>query len=208
MIRIQPFAVLAIALLLGCATPNYRRAESAEKSAGALRAGIAELQQTTDWSLTTLQRFAAAENTDPRAIHLLLRQCVTELDRRGRRMTSQARRLRAHVGAYYDHWRNDLSVLTDEEMRQASAQRRNVLIDTYNRVPPLTKQAQQQLQTYLAQLRDLDRYLGNDLTPAGIQSAAPFIERASQTGHKLQTDLTTLTQELDTVAGALTATPR
>ncbi|MCG3149960.1 MAG: hypothetical protein PCFJNLEI_03427 [Verrucomicrobiae bacterium] len=195
-------------LVAGCATPNYKRAESAEKSAAAMRAGVAELQQSTEWSLAALRRLADLQDTDPHLAYLQLRNSTTDLERRTRRMSCLSARLRTRIAAYYDHWREELPAIQDEQMRLTSANRRTILIDTYNRVPPLVTQARQQSQAYTAQLRDLEKYLGHDLTPAGIQSATQFIERASQAGRKLQTDLTALTKELDTVTAALTSATR
>lgn len=111
---------------------------------------------------------------------------VDEMERLGRQLDRHADALREQGLAYFDEWRAQGETVSNPEVRAISEQRHAESREAFSQVSQHSVDVKRTLQTYISDLRDIETYLSNDLTPAGMEAIAPVAEQAKKDGVALQ----------------------
>ena len=93
-------------------------------------------------------------------------------------------------------WDENLKKLQNEETRTSAAARRAATDATYSGITQKIAGVKQEWVPFITDLRDIRQYLKSDLSPEGLRTMQPTVQRASD--HKV-----TLVQRLDEVIQAL-----
>jgi len=120
-----------------------------------------------------------------------VRQCGT-----ARRRTS---RMLAQWRQYTASWEREIDRLSTPELRAGAAERRQTVLRNYERLRDAADATEQAYPPFLTQLRDIQKSLSLDLTPAGVGVVQPVFEQAHQTGAELREMITTFVAQIDQV---------
>jgi hypothetical protein len=202
------FALLAVAApMTACkSTEGHDRAETTSNKVHDL-AGVAGQTQThLDKTLNALERVVATKDTGPKPAFDSFVSELGAFHGSFADLTKSRDALRASAEAWFTEFDKQNSAIQDEGLRADGAKR---LTGFREQVRDVSKQVDDlMMNTKALELRlgDLRTYLGNDLTPGGIDSVSGRIKDTASEGRKLAESLGKLSKSSDTLANGLAAT--
>jgi hypothetical protein len=202
--RVSAVAVLCLSVLLcGCATPGYQRAYRTRWAVDDAQAATLRVQQGIDKAVQALEELASPETADLRPPYRSLSAAVTSLDVQIDGLANRDRAIQRMGDAYVKAWEKELGFYRGDAIRQRSAERRGEVMEDLQKVRREFHTTDQSVRPLLVDLKDMRRYLSNDLTVAGVTSAlelaVSIAKQATVGAHQLQS----LHAELGLVAGEL-----
>jgi hypothetical protein len=114
--------------------------------------------------------------------------------------------MRAKARDYITNWEVEVYGVEDPNLRTQAESRRSRVRADYGRIADSTRSMRESMEPFRRQLADLQTFLANDLTAAGVKAAAPSIQRATQSGEQVQQRMDSLVGELNRVAREMTPT--
>jgi hypothetical protein len=183
--------------------PGVQRTQSA---AGGLRAVSDELsttRQTVGDTLAALQTISTANGDllEPFQRFITLRE---QLEQDDKRIGQRAEEMRARARDYITNWEVEVYGVEDKQLRGQAEERRNRVRENYGRISDTTRSLREAFDPFRRDLKDIETFLANDLTPAGVRAATPSIQRATTNGQEVQHRIDTVNDELQRVASAMT----
>ncbi len=118
----------------------------------------------------------------------------------------QAKDLTERSTTYFATWETDNAAISDQSMRAAGAERRNDLVRRFADVTDAYQDTQRSLQPFVANLTDIEKYLGNDLSTNGIDTVAPAAVKAQEQGADVKRGLAAIQSRIDALSTAMGAT--
>jgi F0F1-type ATP synthase membrane subunit b/b' len=112
--------------------------------------------------------------------------------------------MKARGKQYFDQWEKDLAGVNDPEIRKLAEERRAKLQAAFGNIKTSMEPARDQFNAWLANLKDLQKYLSQDLTIGGIDAAKELIGKSKKEGAEVQQTLDTVIAELNTVVATIT----
>jgi len=205
-VAVKGFAVagvLSFTLLgAGCATNKSGQAKEVTRtvtSMQAMRQELAKAQVQVDDVLAAMDQLGSASTVDlPKTYKTFttrVSQTVSQADTARRR----ANQMRDRWQQYIISWEKEIDQLSTPELRAKAAERRQAVRQNYDRLRDAARAMDQAYQPFLTQLRDIQKSLSLDLTPAGVKAAQPAFERAHKTGADLRQTITNFMTQIDQV---------
>jgi hypothetical protein len=111
---------------------------------------------------------------------------VEEMERVGEELEQHADALRTQGFDYFAEWREQTAEVTNPEVAKISDERHEETRAAFTELARSSANVKRTLQTYISDLRDIETYLSNDLTPAGVKAIQPVAEQAQKDGEALQ----------------------
>jgi hypothetical protein len=118
-------------------------------------------------------------------------------------VSASAQAMRARGQEYFKDWEKHLAEISNPELRQISTDRRATLSGYYQRVTDGYEKARTAFDPLMAQLKDVQRVLGLDLTDNGVKMAAGTASEAKKSAGIVKTELGGVSAELDQLAKVL-----
>ena len=107
--------------------------------------------------------------------------------------------MKAQSKEYFGEWEKQNNTYTNTEIRELSEERRNSLAAVYARVPEAASGVRGAYFDYLKDLKEIQMYLSNDLTPKGITSITPVALKSAQHKDDLKASLRPVIVALDEI---------
>jgi hypothetical protein len=183
--------------------PGVQRTSTAVDGLNAMAQELGSARQTVDDALASLQGLSAAQGDllAPFQRFIDLRQ---QLDAADQRLGERGDDMRARARDYITNWEVEVYGVEDPNLRQQAETRRSQVRENYGRIADATRGLRETMTPFRRQLEDLQTFLANDLTQAGVSAAKPSIERATQSGRQVQQRMGALMAELDRVSATMT----
>jgi hypothetical protein len=89
---------------------------------------------------------------------------------------------------YFAEWSRSGDTYANPQIRQLSEERRSQLVDTFNQITGPSGSVKAKVTTYLSQIRQLQTYLANDLSAAGIDAISPVALQTINEGQQIIMD--------------------
>lgn len=122
---------------------------------------------------------------------------VTEMEKVGAQLEKHADAMRSKGTNYFSEWQTNEDSVTNAQVRDISATRQAEQRETFSEISKNSSEVKRALQTYISDLRDIETYLSNDLTPAGVKAIAPVAKQARQDGEALQQAIKPMMSAID-----------
>jgi hypothetical protein len=106
--------------------------------------------------------------------------------------------------AYFAQWQKELADVKNPEIQKLAMERKAKMSETFDNIKKVYEPLMTQFDPWLSDLKDLQKYLSNDLTMAGVDAAKGLITKATSNGVEVQKSMDALVAELNTVAAAIT----
>jgi hypothetical protein len=183
--------------------PGVQRTATAVDGLNAMAQELGSARQAVDDTLASLQELSTAQGDllVPFQRFIDLHARVDEADQR---LGERGEDMRNRARDYITNWEVEVYGVEDPNLRQQAETRRSDVRASYGRIADGTRALRDSMQPFRRQLDDLQTFLANDLTQAGVRAAGPSIQRATQAGRQVQQRMDALIAELDRVAGAMT----
>lgn len=193
-------------LLAGCAKPTggYHQAELAGDRMASMRRDIGEIKSAIDQTTEAMDSIVKMARTDPRKPFTRFDKAVSNLEMADFKAKRSADEMRDEGKLFFELWQMDIASTKSEEMRKLSEQRKTELSETFQNISRISVMVKDDLNPWISDVRDLHKYLSNDLTPKGIAAASDVIQRTTTKSESVKKSLNLLIVELNAVEEAIT----
>jgi len=195
----------ALGILLpfaGCATNKSGQAKEVTKTVTSMqttRQELAKAQVRVDDALAAMDRLGVAAPAElPKTYRTFTREVSQTVGQAGtarRRADQMSERWQDYIAG----WGKESEQFSTPELRAQAAERRQTVRQNYDRLRDAARVLEQAYQPFLTQLRDIQKALSLDLTPAGVQAAQPAFQRAHQSGADLKQAIVDFMVQIDQV---------
>ncbi|OGR05666.1 MAG: hypothetical protein A2511_04435 [Deltaproteobacteria bacterium RIFOXYD12_FULL_50_9] len=128
---------------------------------------------------------------------------LEKLDKEGNRVLKRLEEMKTQSKEYFAEWEKQGDSYTNPEIRMLSDERRNKLAEIYAQVPAAGVGIKGAYLAYLTDLKEIEKYLSNDLTPQGVESITPVAKKTVQDLEVLKTSLQPVIVALDGIKAEL-----
>ncbi len=200
------FAMLLIstaALQFGCATTGVDRSVKTSNSIQEVDSEIRKMIVQIDVTAISLDSLVIAGNPDLKKSFESYSDNVFKLEKEGKKMNKRVEEMKSQSKEYFGEWEKQGDTFTNTEIRELSAERRNKLAEIYARVPASASGIKGTYLAYLTELKEIQKYLSNDLTPKGVETITPVANKSIQDLDALKVSLRPVIFALDEIKAEL-----
>lgn len=180
-------ATLTLASLPACQTPQAP-AQVAQNLNG-IRTEMASGRENVVWMGKSLSSLRASNGSDLNLLFANYTRNLEGLETKAGGVKVVVETQQDLADKYFQNWEKEIDALASEDLRRRGGDRRDVVLEAYNDVKASIVTLRKSFQPYHASLRDTQRFLAADLTPAGLKQAKPSIERSMELQSKVLADL-------------------
>ncbi|HTL57728.1 MAG TPA: DUF2959 family protein [Candidatus Limnocylindrales bacterium] len=193
-------------LLAGCGTTKgYKQADKTGEGIASFREEILNGKKAIDQTMTSLDAIAASATTDPRKAFEQYSKAVANLESTANKIKKRGEDMKQQGQAYFDQWEQQLATVKNPDIQKLAAERKAKLQQAFDSIKTLTEPIKEKYEPWMADLKDLQTYLQNDLTVTGVDSAKGLFAKTRNTGAQVQKSMDALVAELNTIAATITA---
>ncbi|HEX7044288.1 MAG TPA: DUF2959 family protein [Burkholderiales bacterium] len=198
-------AALIGALAVSCSTTAPERQEATASSLVELRDTVASARGQLE---TTLGALIALMHASPNKVQQAYNNYSTNVSA----MTQYASRLEQgsrdvdRLGSnWLDSWRRSQQQVTDPELRQITQQRQQEVSTRLDNIEHSLLAARQSFGPFVRNLQDIQKVVGNDLTPHGLAAVgqSDVAQNATENGRAVGMALDTALSDLEAVIQAI-----
>jgi hypothetical protein len=203
--------VSALIGALGCSSGEKKTA--GEQRAGAAASGLKETRAELATAKTQVDKSVAAMNALRDGQGQLTTEFATfnadlkKTEEQAAKVRARAADMRARASEYQSKWRQEVASIDDPALRTAANDRAEKVRERYDGITAKANEVRAAYEPFIKQLKGVQTYLSNDLTPAGVQSAGDVFDRATANGKTVAEKIDAVIAELDSVASNFSATP-
>jgi hypothetical protein len=204
LVTLAASTLAAAVLLAGCATSGYQQADKTGAGIAEFRDEIVKGKAAVDATMKSLSDVAATANTDPRKAFEQYSKDVANLESTAARIRKSAQDMKDQGQAYFDQWEQQMAQVNNPEIRSLAEERKAKLKETFESIKQYTEPLKAQFDPWMSDLKDLQLYLSNDLTIAGVEAAKGLFVKTQNGGLEVQKSMDGLVAELNTIAATIT----
>jgi hypothetical protein len=191
-------------LLTGCASANYNQADKTGAGMADFRQEIVKGKQAIDATMATLNQIEVQAVSNPRKAYEKYCKDVANLAAIAEKARKRGQDMKEQGQAYFAQWELQMSQVKDPAVQKLAQQQRNKLRQAFDNIKTYTEPLKAKFDPWMSDLKDLQTYLGNDLSVSGIDAAKSLIGKAKSEGVEVQKSMDALIAELNSVAATLT----
>jgi hypothetical protein len=204
-VTLTSIMVGAALFLTACGTTKgYKGADKTGAGIAEFRDEITKGKTAIDATMKSLGAVATSATTDPRKAFDQFTKDLAHLESTAEKIRKRAQDMREQGQAYFKQWEQELATVSNPEIRALAEQRKAKLQGTFESIRKYTEPLKAQFDPWMSDLKDLQKYLGQDLTIAGVDAAKSLFTKATNEGFEVQKSMDGLVAELNTVAATIT----
>lgn len=190
----------AAALLAACATTGRDRATKTTTSIEAVEADYKQASEQIDATKASLQALMKPGQEDIKGPYRAYAADVRKTEKVAKQLYFHTDQMTTRRDAYFAEWEG---AYTNPEIRELSERRRIEMRAVYAQIPEASVGVRGALESYVTDIREIEMYLSNDLTPQGIQAIGPVAERAVKDGQIVKEAIERALIAIDRVKGEM-----
>lgn len=186
----------AAAFLGGCATTGMDRSVKTSNSIQEVDNEIAKMNVQLDETAASLDLILRPDQPELKNLFEDYSDNLVKLENEGNRVLKRMEEMDSQSIEYFAEWEKQGNAYSNPRIRELSEERRLKLAETYARVPAASAGIEVTYLAYLSDLKEIKTYLSNDLTPQGIETITPVVDKTDR-------DLKALKESMQPVLVAL-----
>jgi Skp family chaperone for outer membrane proteins len=147
----------------------------------------ASAQITT--TLASLNAMSTANGSDLVSKYKDFGKQVQKLDDMAKKAKAQSEKSSAQRDEYLKQWQASQDQIQNEQLKASSEARRAELMPKIEAIKTSLGSARDTFGPFMQDLKDINTYLGNNLTPQGVAGAADLITKCNTDGTKVTADI-------------------
>ena len=197
--------LLALSLLIGCASSNPRRdaANAVIDRTAELQEAVEASKQQVGSSLTAMERLPGS-GADLKKAYNRYEDEVKAMQKSRQRVAEARREMLTRFSKYQEAWYGDSASLANPTLREAAADRMAEVRQDFEAIRPLYGDVVRGYEQFIPHLQEVQTYLANDLTVPAVQAVTPTLEKTRQEAATLRTAMDELIIGLRTLTDSLT----
>jgi hypothetical protein len=187
------------AFLGGCATTGMDRSVKTSNSIQEVDSEIRKMIVQIDATGSSLDSLVMAQKPDLKKPFESYSDHVAKLDHEGKKTLKRIDEMKSNSKEYFAEWEKQGDTFTNPQIRELSEERRTRLAGIYAQVPAAGIGIRGAYTAYITDLKEIQLFLSNDLTPRGIESIDPVARKTVQDRETLKASLRPLIAALDDI---------
>ena len=197
------FLLGTVSFLGGCATTGMDRSIKTSNSIRDVDSEIRKMMVQIDLTAASLDALVSPGVTDLKKPFDNYSDNVAKLESEGNRVLKRLDEMKANSKEYFGEWEKQGDTFTNADIRELSEERRIKLAAIYAQVPAAGTGIKGSYHAYLTDLKEIRKYLSNDLTPQGIAGITPVANKSVQDLDSLKSSLRPVITALDEIQAEL-----
>lgn len=193
----------AVAFLCGCATTGMDRSVKTSNSIQEVDDEIGKMVVQLDKTAASLDTLVRPGQPEVKKSFDTYSDNVSKLENEGNRVLKRMEEMKANSKEYFAEWEKQGIAYSNPRIRELSEERRLKLAETYARVPAAGAGVKVAYLAYLSDLKEIQKYLSNDLTPQGVESITPVANGTVPDLEALKTSLQPVIAALEEIKAEL-----
>lgn len=208
-LRNHSLAFLTVCLLAtasflgGCATTGMQRSVKASNSIEEVDRDIRDMVVQLDVTAASLDAVVSPGQPDLKKSFDIYQDNLAALDKKGAKAIKRSEEMAANSQVYFSEWEKQGEDYTNPQLRELSEARRIKLAGIYAQIPAASVGVKENYLAYLTDLQEIEKYLSNDLTSAGVKSVTPIAHKSVQDLDSLKASLRPVIYALDEMKAEL-----
>jgi hypothetical protein len=161
-----------LALVAACQSGGHQDVEATSSRMDALKTNVETLKSQVSAAAASLADLVSKADTDPKPAYDKYTKDSKAVDGSYNAAASRLTDVRTDADKLFKAWEERTKTITDPDLQKRSEERRANLSKSLDEVMQTTQKALDETKTFVASNNDLVKYLGQDLTPAGIKGVA------------------------------------
>jgi chromosome segregation ATPase len=186
----------------GCASPSQKSAEQTRASLADTREEIVKARNELSETMASLQAIQKPDANLQVSFEQLKKQ-IKDLQDQRMRIYDRAQDMRAHQDEYSKQWQAEIMQMSDPQAQATAKDRAARLRDRFGTIATLGNDAREDYDPLIKDIKDLESYLGSNLSRSGVQMAKPSFDKVQQDGSALAQKLDALIQEMNIVTAKM-----
>jgi hypothetical protein len=191
------------AFLGGCATTGVDRSVKTSNSIQEVDNEIRKMMVQIDATGASLDHLVGAGKPDLKKSFDAYTNHLAKLDHEGKKTIKRIDEMKSHSKEYFDEWEKQGDTFTNPQIRELSEERRTRLANIYARVPAAGSGIKGAYNAYLTDLKEIQMFLSNDLTPRGVDAIDPVAKKTVQDRDTLKASFGPVISALDDIKAEL-----
>ena len=207
--RVRSLALVAICLLAtasflgGCAKTGMQRSVKASNSIEEVDSAMRKMVTQIDTTAASLDAVVSPGQPDLKKAFKTYSDNVDDLEKSGGKVLKYMGEMKVNTKEYFSEWQKGGDTYTNPRLHELSEERRNKLADIYAQVPAANEGVQESYMDYMTDLKEIQMYLSNDLTPSGVSSVTPIAQKSVRELDDLKASLRPVIYALDEIKAEL-----
>ena len=203
-------ALVAVAIgLMGCGGASsgsgHQRAAGMGGSLLKDKADMLKLKDQVTATTAALNDLITDPQRDLKPQYKAFAVAVNKLDAMAKKSRERGVAIQANLDKYVDAWREEVVTVQDVKLREQALDRVNQAKESFKQLYAKLTAMKEALAPYVGSLKDIQRYLDTDLTPAGLQTIRTMATKAIASDKAILQQVDAVAAEIERVAAELTA---
>jgi hypothetical protein len=178
---------------------SARTVESIQQVQTRMQKGLEQVDAT----ITSLQAMSVAGG-DLAASYKAFSNNLNLLDKMADDVASRNQAMRARATEYFAEWEKETAQMSSSKVKAISTERRAVARTSFDKMTAEMSKGKEAFTAMMDELRDIQLYLSNDLTPGGVKACKPLADQATAHAASVKKSLQIVNAELTRVRTELT----
>ncbi len=189
--------------LSGCSSEGKPAKESAKAVEGlnTMRTRVVSAQKQLNETVEAMN--ALSGGGDLKSNYRRFTNSLKETESQAELARRRREEMQKRSSQYIAQWEKEMEQVSSPELRAGAEERRQRVRNNFEQISREAQDVRQAYEPLIQNLRDIDKTLKLDLTPAGVQAARPAMDRANADAKALNRQLDEFIAEMDRVIGTM-----
>ena len=178
--------IVALFSVAGCGSTGIERSNKASTTMQTVDSDIKLVAVQLDATGASLDELMKPGQTDVKKAFELYSGNVTKIEKMEKEFAKHSDEMKSRGKDYFTEWKKEGDAYKNPEIQALSEQRRVELGEIYGRIAASSVGVKDAFRTYVSDVKEIQMFLSNDLTPKGINAIAPTSNRVVGDGDRLK----------------------
>ncbi|HKK44266.1 MAG TPA: DUF2959 family protein [Balneolaceae bacterium] len=183
--RLSSF-IIAVFIVAGCASTGMQRSKDTRTTMETMDNDIKSASLQLDATGASLDNLMRPNQTDVKQAFNSYKENVAKMEDMQKKFAKHAEQMKAKGIDYFEEWKKEGSEYKNPEIQRLSNERRAALGEVYGKIAENSIGVSEAFKTYVSDIKEIQTYLSNDLTPKGIEAISPTSTKVVSDGDSLK----------------------
>lgn len=194
------FVLFSALTIVGCSSTGYKKAEGTASKITQSRTELTNASRQIDTTLNSLTSLISADSTNADVLFKQFSTNITAIETQAAKVRKTIDSMNTQGAAYFAAWEQDSALFQNPDLKAQADKRRIELQKDYAQINAYLEATGEAYRPFDKNLRDVERFLSNDLTPAGRASISAPLQRITTEGRVTQKAIDNAIRVMDEVA--------
>ncbi|MFZ1290574.1 MAG: DUF2959 family protein [Melioribacteraceae bacterium] len=194
---------IALVTFVGCSSTGMERSNEATTTMQTMDSDIKLVVVQLDATSASLDELTNPIQSDVMKAFNLYSSNVLKIESMEKDFAKHSNEMKARGKDYFEEWQKEDDEYNNPQIQDLSEQRRSELDETYGKIAENSIGVESAFKAYVSDVKEIQIYLSNDLTPKGIASIAPLSQRVVKDGDDLRNAIKNVQSAIESARSAM-----